>query len=87
MRTRPPGDNSDLGQPAGFYCHRHVLAPDETLAAEKAFHRVRENLDKQMGWLRDGLAALELHAEEVFPAPLYKLLKPDNRGHTFYAED
>jgi hypothetical protein len=40
-----------------------------------------------MGWLRDGLATVELEAEEIATAPMHKLLKPDNRGHTFYGED
>jgi hypothetical protein len=63
-----------------------VLAPNETAAAETAFRRVRDNLDKEMGWVRDGLATVQLQTEEVAKAAMYKLLKPDNRGHTFYEE-
>jgi len=70
--------------PLGFYCHRYVLASDEVAAANLAFRRVRGNLDKQTHWFSSGQATLELDAEDVESAPLYKLLKPDNRGHTFY---
>ena len=82
-----PSDAFGASKPAGFYCHRYVLAANEASAAEAAFKRVRENLDSQMGWLRDGLATVQLEAEEVATAPVHKLLKPDNRGHTFYGED
>lgn len=86
--TKPPqSDDADSLRPAGFYCHRFVLAPDEEGAAEKAFRRVRDNLDKQTGWLSEGAANLQLEAEEVDEAPVHKLLKPDNRGHTFYEEE
>jgi len=50
------------------------------------FNRVRANLDAEFRWLRDGLATIELDAEQVAVAPMHKLLKPDNRGHTFYTE-
>jgi hypothetical protein len=63
------------------------LAADEARAADIAFRRVRANLDREMGWLRDGLATVELRADDVAVAPMHKLLKPDNRGHTFYCED
>ena len=72
------------GRPQGFYCHRYVLASNGDRATEAAFRRVRDNLDKQTGWIDQGLATLELEAEEVTAAPLRSLLKPDNRGHTFY---
>lgn len=71
-------------RPLGFYCHRYVLASNEGEAAAVAIRRVRENLEKQTGWIGAGLAALELEAEELTIAPMHKLLKPDNRGHTFY---
>jgi len=58
-----------------------VLALNEAAASEKAFRRVRDNLK---GLLGDGAATVELEAEEVAIAPMHKLLKPDNRGHTFY---
>jgi hypothetical protein len=80
-------DVGDATKPGGFLCHRYVLAGDEAKAAKTAFQRVRANLDDQTGWLRDGLATMELQAEEVATAPMHKLLKPDNRGHTFYNED
>lgn len=81
----PPAD--DTTQPRGFYCHRYVLASDERRAKEIAFERVRTNFDKSCGWLRNGSAVLKLEAEDVCAAPFRKLLKPDNRGHTFYDED
>lgn len=71
-------------RPAGFYCHRYVLAAAELEAAEKAFRRVRANLDAQTAWISRGLAALRLDAEEVSAVPMRKLLKPDNLGYTFY---
>lgn len=79
-----PRDEIGVTKPHGFYCHRFVLAPDEAKASDTALRRVRANLDKQTGWLRDGLATVELHAEEITGAPMRKLLMPDNRGHTFY---
>jgi hypothetical protein len=81
------GPDDDREKPAGFYCHRYVLASTEEEAAARAFRRVRDNLDKQTAWLRQGLATLNLEAEEATVAPMSKLLKPDNRGHTFYGED
>ena len=71
-------------RPLGFYCHRYVLASDADQATEKAFRRVRENLEKQTGWVSSGSAKLELEAEQVTDAPMHKLLKRDNPGHTFY---
>jgi len=84
---RSATDEFGAMKPAGFYCHRYVLAANETRAAKAAFERVRANLDRQMGWFRDGLATVALEAEEIATAPMHKLLKPDNRGHTFYGED
>lgn len=80
-------DEFGVMKPAGFYCHRYVLADDQVQAIARAFERVRANLDSQTGWLRDGLATVELEAEEVKPAPMHKLLKPDNRRHTFYTDE
>ena len=75
----PAGDAGGT-RPQGFYAHRYVLASNEDEATELAFRRVRDNLDKQTGWIERGIAALTLEAEEVAAAPLRKLLKPDNRG-------
>lgn len=84
-RPSPLGSGAlGTAKPAGFYAHRYVLAADEAGAADAALRRVRANIDRQFGWLRDGLATVQLYAEEVAAAPLYKLLKADNRGHTFY---
>ena len=81
--------DSDGGEAraGGFYCHRYVLAQTEADAVEKAFRRVRDNLDQQTSCLRDGLARLVMDAEESAVAPMFKLLTPENRGHTIYAED
>lgn len=84
-KVPPPSEN--VSQPRGFYCHRYVLATDERRATDHAFARVRSNLDRYGRWLSNGNAILTLEAEEVHEAPFYKLLKPDNRGHTFYEED
>jgi hypothetical protein len=73
-----------VGQPEGFWCHRFVLAPDAEAANSAAFRRIKDNLERQFGWLSNGSATVDLEAADVSPAPLYKLLKPDNKGHTFY---
>jgi len=80
-------DEFGATKPAGFYCHRYILASNKAGAIDTAFRRVRENIDREMGWLRDGLATVEFEAEEVTAAPMHKLLKPDNRGHTFYTKE
>jgi hypothetical protein len=87
LPDRSATDEFGAMKPAGFYCHRFVLAANEARATQVAFERVRVNLDSQMGWLRDGLATVEPEAEEIATAPLHKLLKPDDRGHSFYGED
>jgi len=74
-------------RPSGFYAHRYVLAGDEAGAAEVAVRRVRTNLDSQLGWVSKGFVTVQFSAEEVTDAPMHKLLKPDNRGHTFYSEE
>jgi hypothetical protein len=84
---RSAKDEFGAMKPAGFHCHRYVLAPHEAGAVETAFRRIRENLDGQTGWLRGGLAKVTLEAERVAPAPLLKLLKREDRGHTFYERD
>ena len=87
-RTEPAiTDDPDDFRPTGFYCHRYVLASDRDGARDKVFRRVREDLEQQTGWVRNGLATVDLEAEEVADAAMHKLLKPDNRGHTFYNED
>ncbi|VWX54473.1 hypothetical protein NOVOSPHI9U_630022 [Novosphingobium sp. 9U] len=74
-------------QPAGFYCHRYLLAADEDEATVKAFRRVGDNLDREFGWVSNGAASLHLEAEEISIAPIRKVLKPDNKGHTFYTDE
>lgn len=80
------GDKIGAKQPAGFYCHRYLLAADENDAKARAFRRVADNLDRVFGWVSGGVASVELEAEEVSTASTLKLLKPDNKGHTFYDE-
>jgi hypothetical protein len=80
-------DGETLHQRAGFYCHRYVLASTIHNAQEAAFRRVRENLDRQTGWIKARAVELELEAEETSPPPIYQLLKPDNPGHTFYLRE
>jgi len=77
-------ENEEAFTPAGFYCHRYVLASGYEDAAEKAFRRVRKSLEKQTGWMEQGLAKLTLEAVELTPAPLRKLLRRANRRHRFY---
>jgi len=84
--TEPVIDAIGADRPDGFWCHRYVLAEDEEMAENKAFQRVRDNLDREFGWLSTGAALVNLNAEEVSNAPFHKLLKPDNKGHTFYSE-
>jgi len=80
-------DQAGKARPAGFYCHRFVLAADEQSATATALRRVRRNLDKQVGWLSDGAATLQLEADEVVVASIRKLLMPDNQGHSFYGHE
>ena len=82
--VEPTELDRDVGQPAGFYCHRYVLASDPKIATRKAFNSVSANLDQQTGWLRDDVARLELDAEEVVQSSFLKAFLADNRGHTFY---
>lgn len=79
-------EDEEAFTPAGFYCHRYVFASGFEEAAEKAFRRVRKNLEKQTSWLQQGLAKLTLEAAELKLAPMRKLLKRSNRGHSFYGE-
>ena len=83
----PTDDNPEAFRPIGFCCHRYVLASGSDEATDAAFRRISLNLEKQTGWISTGLATLDLEAEEVTIAPMHKLLKPDNRGHTFYSQD
>jgi len=83
---RSPVDELGASVPQGFYCHRFVFASDEDAAIERAFRRVRLNLDEVTGWLRDEFATLNLEAEKIAIAPVYKLLLPTNRGHSFYEQ-
>jgi len=80
-------EDQEAFTPAGFYCHRYVFASGYEEAAKKAFRRVRKNLEKQTGWLEQGLAKLTLEAEELKPAPMRKLLKRANQEHSFYESD
>ena len=81
-----PASDDDCFRPAGFYCHRYVLAAGYQEATEKAFRSVRRTLEKQTGWLKQGLAKLTLEAAELTPAPMYKLLKR-KPGNAFYTGD
>jgi hypothetical protein len=83
----PEIGDPEIARPAGFYCHRFVLAANEREAAEIAFHRVRASLDKESDWLAKGLATIDLEAEETAAAPMHNLLRKENRGHSFYEED
>lgn len=80
-------DGDDTSQPMGFYCHRYVLASSVSSAENSAFRRVRHNLERQTGWLTANQVKLELTAEEITPVPIFRLLKPENRGHIFYDEE
>lgn len=82
-----PPSSQDVEQPKGFYCHRYVLASSYEKAAEMAFKKVRSNLDRDRHWISDGSATLTLEAEEVSRAPMYRLLRPDNPGHSFYVDE
>jgi hypothetical protein len=91
LEWRPTSTTNDIGdetsQPLGFYCHRYVLASSISSAEDSAFRRVRDNLDRQTGWLTTNHVKLELNAEEITPAPIFRLLKSDNRGHIFYDKE
>ena len=77
-------ENEDAFTPAGFHCHRYVLASGFEEAAGKAFRHIRRNLEKQTGWLKQGRAKLTLECEELRPAPLHKLLRRNRRVCDFY---
>lgn len=79
--------DTEVEQPDGFYCHRYVLASDQSTAISKAMKSVSSNLDNQTGWLRDNTAELVMETEEVSRASYMKAFKPINRGHTFYGDD
>ena len=82
----PLNTDEDVFRPEGFYCHRYVMASSPKAAEETAFARVRDNLDED-DWLKKSYASLTLEADEITVAPFYKLLKPENRGHSFYSEE
>ena len=82
-----PEIDEEFFRPAGFYCHRYVLASGFKHAAEKALRRVRKNFEKQTGWLAEGRANLTLEAQELTLAPMHKLLRRGNRGQSFYEGD
>ena len=58
-------ENEDAFTPAGFHCHRYVLASGFEEAAGKAFRHIRRNLEKQTGWLKQGRAKLTLESEQM----------------------
>lgn len=76
--------DEDSFTPAGFHCPRYVLASGFEEAVEKAFRLVRRNLEKQTGWLKQGVAKLTLEAEELKPAPIHMLLRRNRRVRDFY---
>ena len=82
-----PAVDDEFFKPAGFHCHRYVLASGFEDAAEKAFRRVQKSLEKQTDWIRQGLAKLTLEAEELRLAPMHKLLARGNRGQAFYENE
>lgn len=57
--------NGGSNHPAGFYCHRYVLAGDEGKAVQIAFGRIRANLAGQFGWMESTNVTLTLNADEV----------------------
>ena len=77
-------ENEEMFTPAGFYCPRYVLASGYEDAVDRAFNRVRKNLEKQTGWMRQGLAKLTLEATELKPAPMYMLLRRRRKVKDFY---
>lgn len=77
-------DDQEMFTPAGFYCHRYVLATGYEDAAERAFRRIRKSLERQTGWIGQGGARLTLQAEELKPAPLHKLFRRGRKVSGFY---
>ena len=77
-------DDVEAFTPAGFTCERYVLASGFEDAAKKAFRIVRRNLERQTGWLGQGVAKLTREAQELKPAPIHKLLRPGRRVRDFY---
>ena len=79
-------DTIAIGRPEGFWCHRFVLAADPETAEHEALQRVLDNLEREFRWLSSGAATVQLKAAEVSRAPMHKLLRPENKGHTFYED-
>lgn len=79
--------SGDQSRPRGFYAHRFVLSPEIKSAELIALRKVRENFDRQTGWIKDGLVAVELKAEEVMKTSIFRGLLPDNLGHSFYEDE
>ena len=77
-------DDQELFTPAGFYCHRYVLASGYEDAAERAFRRIRKSLERQTGWMAQAGATLTLEAAELKPAPLHKLFRRGRKVSDFY---
>lgn len=77
-------DDQDMFTPAGFYCHRYVLASGYEDAAERAFRRIRKSLERQTGWMGQGAARLTLEAAELKPAPFHKLFRRGRKVSDFY---
>ncbi|HXG80549.1 MAG TPA: hypothetical protein VNJ05_01985 [Sphingomicrobium sp.] len=77
-------DDVEAFTPAGFTCERYVLASGFEEAAEKAFRHVRKCLEKQTGWLKQGVAKLTLEAQELKPAPIHKIFKRGSKVSDFY---
>ena len=77
-------DDVEAFTPAGFTCHRYVLASGFKDAAEKAFRIVRRNLERQTGWLKQGAVKLTLECEELKPAPIHKIFKRGRKVGDFY---
>ena len=75
-------DRTEL-RPAGFYAHRYVLAKNAQEAETKALTRIRSNFTTRFG----DSATVDVTAEQVDRAPLWKALIPENKGHSFYASD
>ena len=80
-------DDDEQFTPAGFYCDRYVFAKGFEEAADKAFRRVGNSLERQTGWVGKGQAKLTMEAEELRPAPLHKLFRRGRRLKDFYELD
>lgn len=82
-----PDGHSELVQPKGFYANRYVLAATEQGAANRALGLVRKDMADRDALVRAGKKQLSVSVVEVDRANIASILKPINKGYSFYIAD